>query len=223
MSSETTKTPTRAYRKRRRAEAEQRTRERITEATAELHGTVGPARTTVSAIAERAGVQRATVYRHFPDEVSLYNACSAHWMAQNPLPDLTAWDEIADPDERLHTALAELYAWYDRGEYMLEKTTRDVALVESLRPAMEAFAGWFVAALETVARGRRERGARRRRVRAAIGHALEFETWRSLVRRQELSEREAVQLMVAAVEAAALRTPPRAAAAGPRHAGPGAA
>ena len=81
-----------------------------------LHGSVGPARTTISAVAERAGVQRATVYRHFPDEEALFGACSAHWIAANPLPDLAGWAAVEDPDERLRSALSELYAWYDRAE-----------------------------------------------------------------------------------------------------------
>ena len=102
----------RAYRKRRRAEQEEETRLRITEAAVDLHGSVGPARTTVSAIAERAGVQRATVYRHFPDEEALFAACSSHWAALNPPPDPAVWAEIADPDQRLRGALAELYSWY---------------------------------------------------------------------------------------------------------------
>jgi AcrR family transcriptional regulator len=101
----------RRYRKRRRAELEAQTRLRITEAAVELHGSVGPARTTISAVADRAGVQRATVYRHFRDEDALFEACSSHWMAQHPLPDAVAWSAIEDPDERLRTALHELYAW----------------------------------------------------------------------------------------------------------------
>src|SRR5215204_5749017 len=113
----------RPYRKRRRAELEAETRVRITEATVDLHGSVGPARTTISAVADRAGVQRATVYRYFPDEDALFDACSSHWMAQHPLPDPAAWAKIEDPEERLRTALSELYEWYERGEYMLERTT----------------------------------------------------------------------------------------------------
>lgn len=186
---------TRAYRKRRRAELEDETRLRITEAAIDLHGSVGPARTTISAVAERAGVQRATVYRHFPDEVALFGACSTHWLALHPLPDQSAWTAIEDPDRRLRTALEQLYAWFGRTEYMVEKTTRDVALVPALRPSMDAFAGWFEAAADALLRGRPERGARRRRVRAAIGHALAFGTWRSLVREHGLSERDAVDLM----------------------------
>src|SRR5688572_8391494 len=107
MLSEIRKAPTRPYRKRRRAELEEQTRLRITEAAMELHGSIGPARTTVSAVADRAGVQRATVYRHFPDEESLFAACSSHWTAQNPRPDLAAWAETEDPDQRLRTALGE--------------------------------------------------------------------------------------------------------------------
>ena len=189
------KTPKRRYRKRQRAEREDETRRRITEATVELHGSVGPARTTISAIAERAGVQRATVYRHFPDETALFTACSSHWIASHPLPDLGEWAAIEDPAERLRTALAELYAWFERGEYMLEKTTRDAATLPALRAAMTASAQWYEAAAETLMQGRRERGARRRRLRAAIGHALSFATWRSLVRDQGLRQAEAVELM----------------------------
>jgi len=192
----------RAYRKRRRAELEAETKLRITEAGVDLHGSVGPVRTTISAVAERAGVQRATVYRHFPDEEALFDACSSHWMAQHPLPDAAAWVNIDDPDERLGVALGELYEWYEHGEYMLEKVTRDVALVPALRPPMEAFQGWLDGAVDAIVRGRPERGARRRRVRAAVAHALAFETWRSLVSHQGLSRSETIELMEAVVHAA---------------------
>jgi AcrR family transcriptional regulator len=200
------KSPTatkRAYRKRRRAQLEEETRLRITQAAVDLHGSVGPARTTISAVAGRAGVQRATVYRHFPDEDALFDACSSHWMAQHPLPDPAVWAAIEDPDERLRVALGELYDWYDHGDYMLEKTTRDVALVPALRPSMEAFRGWLDAAADALLRGRPERGARRRRLRAAVGHALAFETWRSLVRHQGMSQSETIELMEALAGAAA--------------------
>lgn len=192
----------RAYRKRRRAQLEAETRLRITEATVDLHGSVGPARTTITAVADRAGVQRATVYRHFPDEDALFDACSSHWMAHHPLPDLAAWTKIEDSGERLLVALGELYEWYEHGEYMLERTTRDVALVPALRPSMEVFRDWLDAAAEAILRGRPERGARRRRVRAAVGHALAFETWRSLVRHQGMSRSETIDLMEALAAAA---------------------
>src|SRR5690349_21546982 len=95
----------RTYRMRARAESQQRTRQRITESAVALHGTIGPALTTMGAVAEHAGVRRSTVYRHFPSEAALFDACSAHWNAANPPPDLAAWAAIADPDERLRTAL----------------------------------------------------------------------------------------------------------------------
>lgn len=195
MSTESRTSPKRRYRKRRRAELEDETRRRITEAAVELHGSVGPARTTISAVAERAGVQRATLYRHFPDEEALFDACSSHWAAQHPLPDLADWAAVADPDERLRVALSALYAWYERGQDMLEKTTRDAASVPAMRSAVGRMGAWFAEALATILQGRRERGARRRRVEAATGHAISFATWRSLVRDQGLSNSEAVDLM----------------------------
>ena len=99
----------RPYKMKRRAEQEGETRLRITESAMELHGTVGPARTSICAVAERAGVRRSTVYRHFPDEAALFSACSTHWMALNPPPDLEAWAAIEDPEERFATALGQLY------------------------------------------------------------------------------------------------------------------
>jgi len=175
---------------------------RITEAAVELHGTVGPARTTVSAVAERAGVQRATVYRHFPSEAELFEACSLHWVTRNPPPDPGAWAAVREPGERLRLALAELYDWYGRTSYMLENTIRDVTLVDALRPAVEQRAGYLDAAASILLRGRPERGAARRRAAAAIGHALAFETWRSLVQEQGLEPGDAVALMAGAVAAA---------------------
>ncbi len=192
MSGEISAAARRPYRKRRRAEREDATRRRITEATVALHGTVGPARTTVSAIAERAGVQRATVYRHFPDEGALIQACSAHWRAANPRPDIAAWAAVDEPGARLRAALGELYAWYDRNEYMLEKVTRDAAVVEPLRQALAGAAAWYDAATDVLAEGRSGDATR---ARAAIGHALAFDTWRSLVRRQGLAPEEAVELL----------------------------
>jgi AcrR family transcriptional regulator len=202
MAAEMTAPKKRGYRKRRRAEREEETRRRITEAAVDLHGSVGPARTTISAVAERAGVQRATVYRHFPDEEALFGACSAHWLAAHPLPDLAGWAAIADPGERLRAALGDLYAWYAGGATMLERVTRDAALVPAMRVPVEARLSWQAEAVAVIMRGRPERGARRRRVEAAAGHAASFATWRSLVREQGLEGRDAVELMADLVERA---------------------
>jgi AcrR family transcriptional regulator len=203
MSTKSQKADKRPYRKRARATQEEEMRRRITEATVDLHGSVGPAKTTVSAVAKRAGVQRATVYRYFPDEVALFQACSAHWLAGHPPPDLDEWAKIADPESRLPSALEQLYTWFEATEPMLEKTTRDVAVVPALEAPMEAFGLWFDAATEALLRGRPERGPRRRRVGAALGHAIAFDTWRSLTRSQGLTRKEAVDLMIRFVAAAA--------------------
>jgi AcrR family transcriptional regulator len=180
----------RPYRKKRRAELEEQTRLRITEAAVALHGSVGPSRTSVSAIAEEAGVPRSTVYRHFPDEEAIFTACSTHWREANPAPDLAAWAAIDDPDERLRTALRELYAFYRRTQAMFDNLHRDEALVPTVQRTFAAFRGYLEAARETLAGGRTPR-----RVRAAVGHALAYPTWRSLVVEQGLDDRSAADMM----------------------------
>ena len=189
----------REYKKRKRADSEALTKQRITEAIMHLHERVGPARTTVSGIAEEAGVQRATVYRHFPDVDAQVDACSSHWITLNPPPDPTPWMEITDPDERLRVALREIYGWYAGTEDMVEKLIRDAPRVPAIAIRMQARLDAADAIAEMLMDGRALRGARRRRVRAAIGHALEFETWRSLVRRQGLSTDDAVDVVAGLV------------------------
>jgi AcrR family transcriptional regulator len=193
----------RPYKMKRRAELEQQTRLRITESAVDLHGTVGPARTSISAVAERAGVRRSTVYRHFPDEAALFGACSAHWMAANPPPDVEAWGEIADPDARLELALIQLYAYYRRTDGMLDKLLRDAPAVPVVEQLMGGFRQLLGAAAEVLMRGRRLRGKARARARAAIGHALAFGTWQQLTVAEELDDASAVELMSRLVAAAA--------------------
>jgi AcrR family transcriptional regulator len=202
MSTEAPTAETRRYRKRLRAEQEQQTRQAITEAAVKLHGTLGPARTTVSAIAEEAGVQRATVYRHFPDEPSLFQACSGHYMAMHPPPDPTRWMEIADPAERLREALADVYDWWDETEDMMSRVIRDGPLVESLSVQTRTRLAFFDEMAGILMRGRRLRGKPRARVQAAIRHALALSTWQSLVRDQALTNEDAVELMAGMVERA---------------------
>ena len=202
MSTEATTAEPRRYRKRRRAEQEQRTRQAITEAAVRLHGTVGPARTTVSAIAEEAGVQRATVYRHFPNEEALFAACSGHYMAMHPPPDPSAWAEIADPTDRLREALTAVYRWWDETEDMMSRVIRDAPLVEGMVGPTRLRMAFFDRIAETLMRGRGLRGKRRARVAAAIHHALALSTWQSLVREGGLANEEAVELMVGMVERA---------------------
>ena len=192
----------RPYRMKRRAELEEETRRRIAASAAELHELVGPARTTISAIADRAGVRRSTVYRHFPDEPALFRACSAHWYAANPHPDVERWRGIRDPDERLAVALEQLCSYYRGTQAMMKRLLRDESLVapvaDGLRrgyyPFLEDIAGILMA-------GRGLRGHAARRTRAAIAHAVAFPTWRSLTE-AGLTDAEAVDVMRAAVERA---------------------
>ena len=169
----------------------------------ELHGSVGPARTTISAVAERAGVQRTTLYRHFPDEVALFGACSAHWAELHPPPDPARWDAITDHEERLRAALADLYAWYGSDEQMFANVFRDGELVPAMAAAVEAGAKGFEASVTAIVRGRPERGRARRRVVAAVGHAASFPTWNALARQGGLSDEEAVAIAAGMVAAAA--------------------
>jgi AcrR family transcriptional regulator len=200
-------TEKRPYRKKKRAELEAETRRRITESAVELHGSVGPSRTSMSAVAARAGVPRSTLYRHFPDEAALFDACSAHWAQRNPPPDLSAWAAIDDPDERLRKALEEIYAYWRRTEPMMENLIRDESVNDAVRTSFSAFHQFMAVAKEVLMAGRSLRGRARRRGGAAIGHALDFSTWRSLIRDQGLDDSEAVGLMVGLVVTAATREP----------------
>jgi len=192
---------TRPYRMRLRAEQQASTRQRITESAVELHGTLGPARTSMSAVAAQAGVRRSTLYRHFPDEAALFDACTAHWMAVNPPPDLGAWAQIPDPNERLVAALGELHGYYRRTEQMLDNLFRDESIVPLVAERFAAFRGYLAAAQDALMRGRNARGTTARRVRGALGHAVAFSTWTSLVREHGVSDADAVALLCALVAA----------------------
>jgi AcrR family transcriptional regulator len=186
---------TRPYRMKVRAELQERTRRRITESAMELHGTLGPSRTSLSAVAKHAGVRRSTLYRHFPDEAALFAACSSHWMLQHPLPDLDAWAAVSHPDQRLRQALTEIYAYYAETEPMLTNLLRDVDVMEAVQRQFAQFLNYMDAARLTLMVGRRERGGRARRARAAVGHGLAFTTWRSLVLEQGCAATEAVEMI----------------------------
>ncbi len=190
----------RPYRKTRRAELEEETRRRITESTVELHERVGPARTSISAVAERAGVRRSTVYRHFPDEAALFAACSSHWRAANPPPDLRAWAALPDPAVRTEAAFGELYAFYRRTEGMYTSLLRDEPLVPTVQRLLRGFHDYLRSIEDVLMAGRGLRGHAARRTRAAIGHAVAFPTWRSLTHDQGLSDDDAVGLMCLLVE-----------------------
>ena len=182
----------RPYRLQARAAGMDRTRQRITQAAVELHGTVGPAATTMSAVAERAGVTRATLYRHFASEEALFAACSADWLAANPRPDPARWAAIANPARRLRVALLELYAYNRSTEQMRSNLLRDIAALPApIRSGIAAFPAAMVAVLDS-GWPEHPRGHLRR---ATIAHAVAFETWRSLAR-EGVTDEEAAELMV---------------------------
>jgi AcrR family transcriptional regulator len=173
------------YRMGKRAEAVDENRQRIVEAAVRLHGTVGPAQTTIAGIAREAGVTRVTVYRHFPDEQAIYAACSAHWLAQQLLPDPEAWALEEDPVERLRFGLADLYRFYREGEPMLTRVYRDKAHIAPERSeALDARDAYFRDVLGA--------GLDRR----LVAHAVKFWTWRSLCVEEGLTNAEAVDAMV---------------------------
>jgi AcrR family transcriptional regulator len=192
----------RPYRMTRRAELEEQTRKRITESTIALHEKLGPARTSISAIADRAGVRRSTVYRHFPDEETLFAACSSHWRAANPPPDPRAWAAVEDPARRTETALRELYGFYRRTEGMYASLLRDEPLVPMVQRLLRDFYGYLGAIEDVLITGRGLRGRSADRTRAAIGHALAFPTWHSLTHEQGLADDDAVALMCLLIEGA---------------------
>ncbi len=192
----------RKYEMKRRAKRQEETRRRIVEAVVELHETVGMERTTISAIAEKAGVQRLTVYRHFPDERALFTACRGHYMTANPRPDPSPWTQVADPEERLRVALAEVYAYHRRTEPMISNLVRDAQVKPLVREMAEPYFQHWERTRYVLATGWGAEDERLSLLLAALGHALDFQTWRSLVRQQGLDDEQAVELMVKMVRCA---------------------
>ena len=183
-----------------RAERQQQTRQRIVEATVELHRSFGPAQTTITEIAKKAGVQRRTVYNHFPDELSLFKACSAHHRSLNPPPDPEPWKLIPDPEERLRTALAEVYAYYRRNEQMQANVARDAQANPNVRKVSEPRVKHQERMRDVLAAGW-ERGddQRHKLLYGALWMGLEFQTWHTLVRQQGFEDEEVVELIVGMV------------------------
>jgi AcrR family transcriptional regulator len=184
----------RRYRMQKRAKQVDETRQRIVESTVRLHGTLGPAHTTIAGIARDAGVTRLTVYRHFPDDEAIFAACSAHWLAGQVLPDPVAWAAIEDPVDRLRAGLSDLYRFYRDGEGMLTRIYRDRdAMPEGRRRALAQRDEHLRDVLL------QPFGGAGRRLRAMVGHAASFGTWRSLCMEQEVTSAEAVEVMVTLV------------------------
>ena len=186
----------RPYTLKRRAERQADTRRRIVEAAVELHSTLGPARTPLSMVAERAGVQRHTLYAHFPDERSLFLACSGLTAERDPLPDAEPWRAIADRRERLRVGLRAVYDWFERNAELAACVLRDAEHHALVRQISEMRWGPHMAAYGEVL------GAKlSAKQRAMLRLALSFHTWRTLVREGGLKRAAAVDAMVQAIDA----------------------
>jgi AcrR family transcriptional regulator len=192
----------RAYELKARAARQANTRERIVKATVDLHKEVGPARTTVAEIARRAGVQRLTVYNHFPDDDQLLAACQRHWLTEHPPPDPGPALALDDPEERLRAALVALYGWYGETQPMAGLVRRDRGLV----PALDALLAQSMdVRLDELTRalavGFARKGRAAKRTRAAVALALDFWTWHRLSR-EGLADEDAAKLMAGAAAVA---------------------
>lgn len=193
----------RRYELKRRAEQQGETRQRIVDATIDLHRSNGAAQTTISDIAKRAGVGRITVYRHFPDEGALFAACSSHYFSQHPFPDTQRWQHIPDPHNRFKQGLRESYAWHRENREMIQ-----MALAEARDlPIMFPYHRFWDTAADTLAAAWRPRGRQRANLKATIALALSFDTHHTLTREQHLTDQQAIELMTRLAHAAANNKP----------------
>jgi AcrR family transcriptional regulator len=170
----------RKYTLKRRAQQQEQTRARIVEAAMALHEELGPRDTTLSAIAERAGVQRLTVYRHFPDDGSLFEACTTRWIELNPPPDPSRWEAVQEPAERTRRTLAALYGYYRRTQRMWAAAYRDREEVPAIQGPMRGFDDYLAGVRDELVSVWRPVPAIRRFLKASVGHSLRFSTWQSL-------------------------------------------
>jgi AcrR family transcriptional regulator len=169
------KKPTRTYVKGARAESEAETRDRIVAAVVALHEEVGPRQTTIKSIAERAGVQRLTVYRHFPGQRELIAACSARWNEQQRPPDPPS--EGALSRAQAAASLVALYRYYRDGEVMLTKVVADAPFMPEVQEVMRPFSDYLDVFASALMRAWRGKSSRRG---VTLRHAVEFTTWQSL-------------------------------------------
>ena len=173
---------TRQYRQQRRKESAEQTHRRIVDAAVELHASVGPAKTSIQAIAKLAGVQRLTVYRHLPDEPALYRACSGRYLELNPPPDAAGWQHLQEPGDRTRTALTALYGFYRRTQGVWRNSYRDVDDIPALQTVMEGVQQYLDSIRNDLLKAWRPARGTRAALHAVLGHALHFPTWDSLQR-----------------------------------------
>jgi AcrR family transcriptional regulator len=176
-----------------RAKDQERTREKIVSATAALHGSVGPKNTSISAVAEKAGVQRLTVYRHFPTEESLFLACSTHWLNENPPPAPGTWETEEDAERRIARALRATYDYYRRTSSMWRLVYRDIDQVPAMQGPLDAFHDYLAGIRDDLVAQWQPKGRKSKSLKATVGHLLSFGTWDSL-RQQQLDDKQMADL-----------------------------
>jgi AcrR family transcriptional regulator len=185
---------TRKYTKTRRAEQQDETRARIVEAAVKLHEALGPAQTSIMAIAAAAGVQRLTVYRHFPDDASLFEACTTHYLGMHPPPQPAAWSDVEPPGERSYAALLAVYRYYRQTERMWRVAYRDVDQVAALQAPMDRFEAYLDQVTDDLVQAWHARQAAEKPLQLTLRHALRFTTWQSL-QHARLNDRQIAELV----------------------------
>jgi len=187
-----------------RAEDQERTREKIVEAAVALHGTVGPKNTSISAVAKKAGVQRLTVYRHFPDEESLFRACSMHWLQANPPPGIGVWDSEKDARQKTSSIVHALFDYYRQTSSMWRLVYRDIDQVPAMQAPLDDFHEYLAAICDTLIACWQPRGRKSPSLKATVRHVLSYSTWESLSE-QKLTDKQMADLglrWIAAIHAA---------------------
>jgi AcrR family transcriptional regulator len=189
----------RKYTKTRRAEQQDETRERIVEAAVALHEQLGPANTSIKAIAEKAGVQRLTVYRHFPDDTSLFQACTSHYFGQHPPPDMGDWAQIEDASERSRAALLAFYRYYRSTEEMFSVAYRDIEKVEAIQAPMGQFEVYIDQVRDDLVASWKVKSKNKKSLALTLRHCLRFSTWVSL-KNENLSDKKITELVMSWIE-----------------------
>ena len=188
----------RKYQLKHRAERQEETRQRILEATIMLHERVGVPGVTISAVAEQAGVERLTVYRHFPDEKALLTAATTFYLGAYPPPNPQPWRDIADPGVRLRVGLTATYAYHQQTEAMIGHLIQGMPYKPIICDALEAYLAHWLGVQQILSAGWDT--ADRALITVAVGHTVSFKTWHSLVRDLGLENDQAVELMVGMVQ-----------------------
>jgi AcrR family transcriptional regulator len=189
----------RKYRKSRRAEQEEQTRDKIVDAAMALHEEIGPRATSISAIAERAGVQRLTVYRHFKDDVAIFQACSSRWFELNPPPDPALWQELAPALQRTEDALRNIYTYYAANARMLNRVYSDAADVPALQEVMVGFKSYLDQIGNDLLKAWQPESKKRNDVTVLINHALQFPTWESFSQ-EKMKDKRIAEVMAKCIE-----------------------